>query len=418
MVPTNFMILPELPLTPNGKVDRKRLPEPHIRGSAETVAPRDELEAELARIWKNVLGLSDIGIHDDFFELGGHSLLASVLAAQIQTALGYELPLATLFRAPTIAGLAESLRSETGPAFSYLVPLRRQGSGRPVFIVHGIFGNVLQLKECAEGLTTTRPVYAIQARGADPRQEPHTSIADMVEAYVEAIRSVQPAGPYALAGYSFGGLIAFEMARAFRRRGEAVDLVALLETDVYARYLPWRDKLGYRLLLLRRVITKLRRLPSRAVPAYLFSKLVQLGHRLLLRFGLRRDFVRLDNLIGPMAPRYRQMYEIGAREFVAFRPQPYDGKLSIFRIRGPRFGTCDPVPIWRRAANAVELFEIDGAHGTIMEMPYVAKLAAQFSRCIAAAQLGVPSETQLATGRSPVDSLPGNCSSAALQGGH
>jgi acyl carrier protein len=122
MVPTSFMILPALPMTPNGKIDRKKLPVPQIFNSGETAAPRDHLEISLVSIWKDVLGLEKIGVHEDFFDLGGHSLLASVLVAQIQAELGYQLPLAALFRAPTIASLAQTLRSEREPAFSYLVP--------------------------------------------------------------------------------------------------------------------------------------------------------------------------------------------------------------------------------------------------------------------------------------------------------
>ena len=416
MVPASFMILPALPMTPNGKVDRKKLPAPQIIGLAETAEPRDALETSLVAIWKNVLGLEYLGIHDDFFDLGGHSLLASILVAQIQTELGYQLPLAALFRAPTIASLAHALRPERGPDFSYLVPLR-PGNGRPVFIVHGIFGNVLQLKDLAERIRTTRPIYAIQARGADPRQEPHASIAEMVEAYVEVVRSVQPSGPYALAGYSFGGLIAFEMARWLRAHHETVDLLAVLETDLYARYLPWRDKLAYRSTLVGRVIKRAGALPVRAIPGYLLSKLFQLAHRLLLRFEWRRDFVDIDGFSGPLAARYREMYAIGAREFVSFKPKAYDGKLSVFRSRGPRFGTCDPIPIWRRAVAAIELFEIDGDHSRIMEKPHVATLAAQFSRCLAATQF--PTRHLDAESHNVrVEEFLADPASTALQGGN
>lgn len=412
MVPTSFMILPALPLTPSGKVDRKKLPEPQILDSAEADEPRDALEAELAAIWKNVLSLDKVGIHDNFFDLGGHSLLASILVAQIQIELGSRLPLAALFRAPTVATLAQSLRSERGPAFSYLVPLR-PGTGRPVFIVHGIFGNVLQLKELAEQLSTTRPIYAIQARGADPRQEPHGSMAEMVEAYIEAIRRVQPTGPYALAGYSFGGMIAFEMARWLRAHDEAVDLLALFETDLYARYLPWRDQVAYSFLLVQRVFDKLRVLPARAMPSYLLSKLFQFGHRVLLRIGWRRDFDDINWLNG-LTDRYRQMYAIGTREFASFRPKPYDGKLCIFRTRGPRFGTCDPIPIWRRTVNAIELFEIEGTHGTIMEKPYVGTLAAQFSRCLAATQFEAARQPETDIRNTLVQDLLGTPPNATL----
>jgi acetoacetyl-CoA synthetase len=406
-------------MTPNGKVDRKSLPGPHTcpPTSAGPAERYDPLEADLAAIWKDVLGLSEIGIHDNFFDLGGHSLLACTLVAQIQTVLGYKLPLVAIFRTPTISSLAQSLRTEGGPVFSHLVRLRSGESDRPVFIVHGIFGNVLQLKELADRLSTTRAIYALQARGADPRQEPHTTIAEMVEAYIDAIRTVQPHGPYALAGYSFGGLVAFEMARWLRAHGESVDLLAVFETDLYTRYLPWRDKLAHRLQLGQRVADKLRILPRREIAPYLLSKFRQLRHRLLLRTGLRHDFVDLDGLAGPMADRYRQMYAIGAREFVSFRPKSYDGKLSVFRIRGPRFVTCDPLPIWRRAVSAIDLFEIEGTHGTIMEKPYVSTLAALFSRCLAGPQFETSRPLETEARSSLVDDFLSTTHDTVLQEG-
>lgn len=103
--------------------------------------------------------------------------------------------------------------------FSHIVPLRETGAGRPLFLIHGIFGDVSELHPLAERLDTKRPIYALQARGVDLRQEPHSSIVEMVDAYAQSIRSVQPTGPYALAGYSLGGLIAFELARRFRAEG-------------------------------------------------------------------------------------------------------------------------------------------------------------------------------------------------------
>lgn len=403
MVPTSYMVLPALPMTSNGKVDRKRLPLPPKAASLEADAPRDALERRLVELWKEVLGLAKIGIHQDFFDLGGHSLLASFLIARIKEAIGRELPLVALFRARTVAGIATMLRADDSPPFSHLVPLRPRDTGRPLFIIHGIFGNVLQLRELAERLHSARPIYAIQACGVDPRYEPHGSIAAMVDAYEAAIRAVQPAGPYALGGYSFGGLVAYELACRFRARGDAVELLALFETDLYARYLPLRDKLAYGFLLAGRVVAKVRALPLEAVAPYLLSKVSQLGHRLLLRLGLRDDFVLLDALNGPMADRQRRMYRIGVRAFVAFKPKAYDGKLSVFRIKGRRFDACDPMPIWRRVAKSVEFFEIDGEHGTIMEKPYVDILAVQLDRCLA--RIESPATDSQGSGDQPVNVL-------------
>ena len=386
MVPTNYMLLPALPLTANGKVDRKQLPQPSIAASPRGRAPQDEFERQLADLWKETLGISDIGVDDDFFDLGGHSLLASLLMAKVQAMFRRALPLVALFESPTIARLARTLRSAEEPRFSHLVALRGAGAGRPLFIVHGIFGNVLQLRELAERLGSARPVYGLQARGADPRQEPHQTIAEMAEAYMAAIREVQREGPYALAGYSLGGLVAFEMARAFRAGGETVDVLALLETDLHERCLAWPQRLAYRLALPARIVGKLRALGAGSAPAYLAGKLVRLGRRLLLRLDAGEDLVASAALSGPMAQRQRHMYQIGVREFGKFEPRPYDGKLSLFRVRGPRFDACDCEPIWRRAAGSVELFEIDGVHDRIMERPYVETLARQLSRCIRACE--------------------------------
>jgi acetoacetyl-CoA synthetase len=280
----------------------------------------------------------------------------------------------------------QMLCTDVDADFSHLVPLRESGIGRPLFVIHGIFGDVSELHPLAERLTTERPIYALQARGVDLRQEPHSSIGEMVDAYARSIRSVQPAGPYALAGYSLGGLIAFELARRFRAEREAIEVLALLEARLYERYLPLRDKLVYWFVLPRRVFGKLRTLPARDVTPYLASKAAQLGHRVMLRLGLRDDFHRLEEMSGPMAGRRRQMYHIGISAFRTFKPKPYDGTISLFTIKGPRFDGCDPLPIWQRAAKSVELFEIVGTHSTIMEIPNVDTLARQLDRCLAAPQ--------------------------------
>jgi acetoacetyl-CoA synthetase len=279
--------------------------------------------------------------------------------------------------------VAETIRSGGEGKFSHLVRLKH-GQGRPLFIVHGIFGEVLELKELAGRLATQRTVYGIQAQGLDPWLEPHASVAEMAAAYVAAIREAQPSGPYALAGYSFGGLVAYEMARRLRAGGEQVELLALLDTVLWERFLPPADNLAYHLEMASLAVRRARVLPAKDVAPFLAGKLWQFGHRMLLRLGVRDDFVTIDDLEGPMAERWRRMRRIGAHAFRAFRPARYDGRLSLFHIRGPRFDGCDPIPIWRRAVRSIELFPIDGEHGHIMEKPYVSTLATQLSRCLAA----------------------------------
>lgn len=384
MVPQRWTALPALPLNANGKVDRARLPAPASPPPPASERPQSgSLEALLAEIWCRLLARPRIGLHDDFFELGGHSLLAAMMAAEFKNTTGRELPLAVLFRASTIAALADVLRSQEEPAFSHLVGLRPRGSGRPLYIVHGIFGNVLQLRGLAERIVADRPIYALQARGADPRLEPHASIGEMATAYLEAIREFQPSGPYALAGYSFGGLIAFEMACRLREAGEEVDVLALLATEVHERNLPFGAMLSYKAVLARRVAKKLLSSGIRTWPAYLLAKVRLAGHRFLLRHGLAEPGDPWLESPELLTDRTRRMYKTYVREFVAYRPRAYQGAISVFCPRGPSYDSCDPLPIWRKVADHVAVFSIPGTHQTIMDEPHVNSLARQLDRCLA-----------------------------------
>jgi acyl carrier protein len=196
--------------------------------------PVDGVERDLTAMWRDVLELDDVQPHEDFFDLGGHSLLAVRLFRRIRDTFVVDLPLATLFEAPTIAELAAVLRdrmagvwpTESGtpadnhagaplttlPDWRSLVVVQR-GSGRePLFVVHGAGGNVLNIKDLARAMDPSQAVFGFQALGIDGVTAPGASIEQMAQAYLDELRAVQPHGPYLLAGYSGGGVIAFEMA--------------------------------------------------------------------------------------------------------------------------------------------------------------------------------------------------------------
>ncbi|TMJ27280.1 MAG: non-ribosomal peptide synthetase, partial [Alphaproteobacteria bacterium] len=379
MVPTLYRVVPSLPMTASGKIDRARLPRIEAAAPTSRGAPRDPIERALVGLWQELLAVAQPGIDDNFFDLGGHSLLAFLLLARIKALWGQEITMAALFNAPTIRGLANLLRTEGQTAFSHLVRLR-PGTGRPLFIVHGILGNVLQLAALARLLRTGRPIWALQARGVDARFGPHETIAEMADAYLAAIRTEQPEGPYALAGYSFGGLVAYDMAVRLRRQGEPVEFLALFESDLHERHLPLAAKIAYQGTLARRVIRKLAVLPRSAWRGYMSEKL----RKLKTKFGAGPGEVPtlLRDIPPDLADRYRRMYEIGLGEFRRFKPGRYDGRLSVFAVQGPRFDACDPLPIWRRAAAAVDVFRIDGDHTTIMDPPHVRSLADRLSMCL------------------------------------
>ncbi|GHG84282.1 non-ribosomal peptide synthetase [Comamonas sp. JC664] len=236
MVPAAFVILAAFPLTPNGKVDRKALPAPEtVRREAQEgfVAPRGDVETRLAAIWEELLAVRPIGAHDNFFDQGGHSLLAVRLVVRIREQFGRTLPLSVLFQNPALEQLAKALSEESEPRpWSPLVTLQAGGHRPALFCVPGAGGNTVYLRELAQSLGPTLPVFAFQARGLDGRDEPHRSVEEMAACYVEALQQVQPRGPYHLLGHSFGSWVAFEMAQQLRKQGEEVAFLGILNTTV------------------------------------------------------------------------------------------------------------------------------------------------------------------------------------------
>jgi amino acid adenylation domain-containing protein/FkbM family methyltransferase len=234
MAPAVFVPIERLPLTTNGKVDRRALPAPEGGSRARqkmNVAPRTPTEQRLANIWRDLLKLDQVGIHESFFELGGHSLLAVRLRTTIRKEFDRDVPLVALFDKSTIAQLGEFLdgagdKSSAG----ILVCIQPEGRGTPLFCVHPVGGNVLCYADLAREMGKDRPFYGLQSPVPDPESREFLDIAGMAAVYIEEIRKVQPAGPYLLGGWSMGGLIAFEMARQLAGQGEATELLAMIDT--------------------------------------------------------------------------------------------------------------------------------------------------------------------------------------------
>jgi amino acid adenylation domain-containing protein/non-ribosomal peptide synthase protein (TIGR01720 family) len=230
MLPASFTVLDKLPLTPNGKIDRKALPAP---GACEIGkhyrAPRDTVELQLAQIWENLLEVHPVGINDNFFELGGHSLLAVKLMSRIQHVFERHLPMATLFQGKTIAELASVIRQHdiTWPT---LIPIQPQGCCSPLFCLPGAGGNVLYFHSLAAHLGKDQPCYGLQPPGLDGKNAALDTIEVLAADHLGEIQKVQPRGPFYLAGHSFGGKVAYELARQLEQRGETVALLAVLDS--------------------------------------------------------------------------------------------------------------------------------------------------------------------------------------------
>ncbi|MFI5756581.1 amino acid adenylation domain-containing protein [Streptomyces sp. NPDC051569] len=252
LVPSVLVGLDALPLTPNGKVDHRRLPEPDATAGGNGVAPRDLLELRMAALWERILGHAPVGVRDDFFALGGHSLKAFELVEAVRREFGVEVPLNTLFRNATVEGLCAALPSASSVVEHLLVPMADPGGQRaehpggqgperpggpadsaPLFLVHPHGGDVCCYIDLARRLGTDRPVYGLEAVGYNTDAAPLSSIEDIAARYVEEIRSVAPKGPYLLAGWSFGGNVAFEMAVRLEAAGEEVAFLGVIDAEAF-----------------------------------------------------------------------------------------------------------------------------------------------------------------------------------------
>jgi len=233
MLPSAYVVMDALPLSPNGKIDRDALPKPDRPADEhhELAAPRDAIELDLKMIWEQVLDTRPIGVTDHFFDVGGHSLSAVHLMDQIHKHFGVRLSPAALFEAPTIE-LQAGLVRNAGESVSapIVVPLKPTGTKTPFFCVHPAPGTVFCYMPIVAHMDEERPFYGLQAPTVDGVGKVIDSIPEAASLYIDAIKSVQPAGPYMLGGHSSGGNIAFEMAQQLRARGDEVALIVMLDS--------------------------------------------------------------------------------------------------------------------------------------------------------------------------------------------
>jgi thioesterase domain-containing protein len=232
MVPWAFVALDDMPLTSNGKVDRTALPTPNLGAGSERthVAPRSPTEQAVALIFEQLLGVHPISADDDFFLLGGHSLLSVQLCSMIHSRLGVALPLATMFTTRTVEAIAGAIDGRATVATSHLVPMRRGGSRVPLVMVHAIGGTVFSYLDLVARLAPGRPCYAIQAKGVTEGETPAETLEGMARQYVELLHGELGGQPCHLLGWSFGGIVAIEMARQLAGARKQVASITLLDS--------------------------------------------------------------------------------------------------------------------------------------------------------------------------------------------
>jgi amino acid adenylation domain-containing protein len=239
MIPNIFMWVDDFPLTTNGKIDKKNLPAPeYVRQDSEAnlKKPRTEIEKEIAKVWSEVLQIEEIGINYTFFEMGGTSIMAVKVVAEIEKRTGKRFPLSVLFEYSTVEKFAKLFNEGVEIYSDCIVPLKSNGSKVPLFIVHGGGLDVLYFANMSKHLDEEQPLYGLQGVGSKGFEKWYESIEDMAAHYIQAIVKINPNGPFAIAGYCVGGIVAFEMTRQLQEQGKEVSLTVLLDSYADSSY--------------------------------------------------------------------------------------------------------------------------------------------------------------------------------------
>ncbi len=390
MVPSHLQWVSQWPLTPSGKRDDAALRRAPLTapGRAPDSGPRDAYERTLAELMADVLGLDTVGVHDSLFDLGGTSLTAMRLVIRIEQRYRVNVPLAEFVAAPTPAGIAARLRDGGAKAaFDPLVPLRPQGTRPPLFMVHPMGGTVLCYVAFARHFPADRPLYALQAAGADPGTTPLCTVEDLADSYLAALRTVRPRGPYTIGGWSFGGFVAFEIARRLRAEGEHVTLLVVDTTALdQGPRSPHDDEamlewFFHELLWPRDGGTA----PARTVPSGLDSPEERFTY--MARVASERGVLPVGSS-GAVIRRLFDVYRANWRATLAYRPPRENQDLTLIRAAEPlpaalsamhgaaRTRHQDPCNGWSAMTGGrIRTVRVPGDHLTIMEEPHVAQLA-------------------------------------------
>ncbi|HEU4325811.1 MAG TPA: amino acid adenylation domain-containing protein [Roseiflexaceae bacterium] len=383
MVPSAIVVMEALPQTPNGKVNRAALPVPALpaQTGGEHAAPRDQLELELARAWEELLGVAPVGIHDDFFALGGHSLLAVRLAKRIEGIAGAAFPLAALFQGATVARVAARLREGRPITASPLVALQPHGDRPPLFLVHPSGGGAFCYLPLAAALGQEQPLYAFQSPALAEAEPQPRRVHELAAQYLALLRERQPEGPYRLGGWSFGGLVAYEMARLLEAEGQAVALLALLDArpadpstelpDDLSLLIAFAQDLG---LPLEQLDLDMADLAERTLDDLLALVLDQARAAQVIPEDLGLDDLRRLLLI------FKQ-HLAAMRDY---RPAPYGGPLTLFpATQNRRYDPADPAGRWGGLVRRVCVHPIDSDHFALVRPPHIEAVANALAKVLA-----------------------------------
>ncbi|MFP2994595.1 amino acid adenylation domain-containing protein [Spongiivirga sp. MCCC 1A20706] len=380
MVPSEFVIVDDFPKTLNGKIDRKKLLTNLVNSASlieKSTRPRSASERIIAAIWEESLGVSEIDVFSNFFDLGGHSLVAIKVVSKIEKETGVRLPLAALLEHPTVEKLASFIDTDKKEDnWKSLVAIKPEGSKPPLYIIHGAEHNVLIFYPLAKNLDKEQPVYGLQSKGLDGKSEPNSSIEEMAAYYIEEITSVNPNGPYLLAGYSLGGVIGFEMVRQLEEQGKEVKMLALFDTYVFPFYNYKRSlkkSIVKTLYLLGKILFTLKQM---------FSSIKNFKHRIwLIKRDLRQVYLRFKygrekqhEMRFKRSLKLDQMTNLAINNYYI---EPQNIEVDLLKVEGDDiFFAHDRKYLgWRRVATkGVNKHMIPGDHGDMFEDTHVKQL--------------------------------------------
>lgn len=359
MIPTDFVFVEAFPRTTNQKIDVAALPMPGASSKGSSPAnsddtPRTPVEELLQKIWQDVLERPRVGIHDNFFDLGGHSLLTLKIIDRAARA-GLRITPEQVFQRQTVAELAEVVGLHTG-SDDTLITLRATGSLPPIYFVHSTPGDLFGYMSLVHALGAEQPCYGFQSLGLMRKGQAHTTIEEMADHYVARLREFQPKGPYLLAGWCYGGIVAFEMARRLRAMGEEPKMLALIEA---AAPRPKISEPGYYLDRLKKLV--------QAGPTGIGEvALARLEFRMKFGRPQARDWLGFEVTEGVLKNR-AHVFEVNMQAIYKYKPTKYAGAVQVFRCNERmKRSIPDPNLGWTALAAKVESHVSSGTHETML----------------------------------------------------
>ena len=385
MMPRRILVLEGIPTTRNGKVDSAALqnmePGEVVHGEFQS-----ELEAKLASLWTQVLRTGGAGRDDDFFAQGGSSLAAAMLVALIEQRLGARVSLASLIQAPTPASMASAIEGQDlSRMWEPLVQLTDHEEGaKQLFCVHGIGGNVITFQALAQHLGP-HGLTGLQAVGLDGVTPADPTIEAMARRYVGEILRSQPQGPFELAGFSAGGLIALEMAQILTSQGHTVQTVILFDTKI----VPQENTLTALPRKLLRNVSALARMPAAGWRGFFKTKWLNARGNLRLAVAILQGVAsNKPQDTGSTLQRIETGMRIAERKY---QPRKYAGRVVLFRTHeGTSADPARIASVWRRfLPTGLEIVEAAGSHDTMLQTPNVDRLADQVRKILEPERAGV-----------------------------